>query len=209
MRSAMTMLVILGLAAWAPGCESSSDSDTKGGGVGLADTAGGGDTGQLDDGRSSGADTSSDDGAVGADAAGGADVAATEDTATSEDTATLPDTAASEDTAATQDTAGAEDTAEDTASVEDTSKPTFEMDDEGCLTYGGASALCGAASDKSVCALAATCRPDGDTGQCSIDCEMSPSVGCLDQAAIDCVLDATAAGVCEDLANCAGWYLVY
>jgi hypothetical protein len=113
--------------------------------------------------------------------------------------------AAPVDTTTVEDTA----TAQDTGPAEDTSKPKYEMNPDGCLTYAGAQALCGGQSDKSVCALAATCRADGDQGQCSIDCEMSPSVGCLDQAAVDCVLDAAADGDCEGLAACAGWYLVY
>ena len=95
--------------------------------------------------------------------------------------------------------------------VPDTSPlPDLEFDESGCLTYAGASALCGAKSDGSVCALAATCREDGNASQCSIDCEMSPTgLGCIEEPAVECVVQALAADDCPALAECAGWFLVY
>jgi hypothetical protein len=90
-----------------------------------------------------------------------------------------------------------------------TCPPAMDYDENGCLSYDGATLLCGAGSDGEICGLAATCRDDGNAGQCSIDCEMSSTVGCIDEAAVDCVWQAKVDGDCDALADCAPWYLVY
>ncbi len=85
----------------------------------------------------------------------------------------------------------------------------LEFDTGGCLTFAGAGDLCGSGSDGTVCQFAATCRTDSNTGQCSIDCEMSPTVGCIDKPSAQCVWDAKLAQDCTALAACSGWALVY
>ena len=197
--------IALGLALAFVGCD--SGDDPKGTGQGdtgaSVDTAVGADTATAVD-----TGTTSDSGGPGVDVVVDLDAGAS-------DSGGAPDVVEAVDVVdagpAPVDVSGPADTGApvDVPQAVDVASPTFEMDENGCLTFAGASALCGAASDDSVCGLAATCRPDGDESQCNIDCEMSPTVGCLDQAAIDCVLDATAKGACQDLAGCAGWYLVY
>ncbi|OGQ89168.1 MAG: hypothetical protein A2289_04105 [Deltaproteobacteria bacterium RIFOXYA12_FULL_58_15] len=87
--------------------------------------------------------------------------------------------------------------------------PDLEYDTNSCLTFAGASELCGAASDGDICQLAATCRYDTNASQCSIDCEMSTTVGCLDLTDVECVWTAFQSQNCDAMGECAGWYLVY
>ena len=79
---------------------------------------------------------------------------------------------------------------------------------DGCITFEGAKAFCGFGSDEVMCTFAATCRTDGDIGQCQIDCEMGTTMGCIGPADIQCIIDAVEAQSCDDLKGCA-FKLVY
>ena len=81
----------------------------------------------------------------------------------------------------------------------------YEFDQNGCLTFGSASDLCGFGSDDSACALQLSCH-GGDDGQCKINCEMGTTVKCYKQADVDCLAHAVAAHDCAALDACA-WIL--
>lgn len=80
------------------------------------------------------------------------------------------------------------------------------FDDKGCLTFDGASRVCGAKSDGKVCAQAESCGVITDANQCSINCEMGTSVQCYQQEDVDCIVQATCAGSCDALKSC-NWAL--
>lgn len=71
-----------------------------------------------------------------------------------------------------------------------------------CLTFGGASALCGFESDDSICTFSVGCGASFDLGQCQINCEMGTTVACYEQADADCLIAAMCADDCAALVAC-------
>ncbi len=80
------------------------------------------------------------------------------------------------------------------------------LNDAGCLTYEGASKICGFMSDDAVCAFSLTCATSTDDGQCKINCEMGSTVKCYTAADVKCLEDAVAAKSCSALKAC-NWIL--
>ncbi|MBZ0119704.1 MAG: hypothetical protein K8H88_22135 [Sandaracinaceae bacterium] len=76
-------------------------------------------------------------------------------------------------------------------------------DMNGCLTFAGASTICGFSSDDRICALSVSCGSSTDDGQCKINCEMGTTVRCYREADVTCL---EAAADCTALAAC-GWIL--
>ena len=76
----------------------------------------------------------------------------------------------------------------------------------GCLTFDGASALCGFSSNGSICETSLTCGSSTDEGQCQINCEMGTTVNCYEAGDVQCLVDAACADDCNALAAC-GWIL--
>ena len=84
----------------------------------------------------------------------------------------------------------------------------FEYSDGGCITYGGASKLCGFSSDGKICKASEACAhpTNPNEGQCKINCEMGTTVKCNTRANVSCLLDAVKAGSCSAITAC-GWIL--
>ena len=80
------------------------------------------------------------------------------------------------------------------------------LDDAGCLTFAGASKICGFSSDDAVCSFSVSCGTSTDDGQCKINCEMGTTVKCYNAANVKCLEDAVAARSCSALTACA-WVL--
>jgi len=80
------------------------------------------------------------------------------------------------------------------------------LNDAGCLTFAGASKICGFMSDDSVCAYSVTCGSSTDDGQCKINCEMGTTVKCYTAADVKCLEDAVKAKSCTALKAC-NWIL--
>jgi len=155
------------------------------------------------------------------DAAGGDTSAGTTDTGgTTSDTGTADTggTTGTEDTGTgdtgdtgTADTGTADTGTADTGS-EDTGGATtggaeVEVDEEGCVTWDGASAFCGFKSDGTICEFAEQCATNGDGGNCQIDCEMTTTVACLTKDDVACVEAAVGAEDCAALKECTLWVL--
>jgi hypothetical protein len=81
-------------------------------------------------------------------------------------------------------------------------EPDVEVNPDGCVTYAGAAALCGFASDESICAFAVSCGRTDDVGQCKINCEMGSTFECYEAADVACLRAAKKAGDCDALAKC-------
>jgi hypothetical protein len=109
------------------------------------------------------------------------------------------DDAATDGKAANADSATPEDAGADT-SVD------IPLNDAGCLTFAGASKICGFMSDDSVCAYSVTCGSSSDDGQCKINCEMGTTVKCYTAADVKCLEDAVKAKSCTALKAC-NWIL--
>lgn len=71
-----------------------------------------------------------------------------------------------------------------------------------CLTFGGASDLCGFESDDSICEFSVGCGASTDLGQCQINCEMGTTVQCYALADADCIIAAMCADDCAALTAC-------
>jgi len=71
-----------------------------------------------------------------------------------------------------------------------------------CLTFDGASSLCGFSSDDSICEFAVACGASDDLGQCKINCEMGVTVVCNTEADVDCLIDAMCSDDCGAIAGC-------
>jgi hypothetical protein len=82
------------------------------------------------------------------------------------------------------------------------SKVDVPLNDAGCLTFEGASKVCGFMSDDSVCAYSVTCGSSSDDGQCKINCEMGATVKCYTAADVKCLQDAVKAKSCSALKAC-------
>ncbi|WP_170229888.1 hypothetical protein [Polyangium fumosum] len=82
----------------------------------------------------------------------------------------------------------------------------IEYNAEGCLTYQGAGAVCGSASDGDTCELSVSCMASTDVGQCNINCVMGTTIKCYKEADVKCLVDAVCAGDCDALKAC-GWVL--
>ncbi len=80
------------------------------------------------------------------------------------------------------------------------------LNDAGCLTFAGASKICGFMSDDAVCAYSVTCGSSTDDGQCKINCEMGTTVKCYTAADVKCLEDAVKAKSCSALKAC-NWIL--
>jgi hypothetical protein len=76
------------------------------------------------------------------------------------------------------------------------------MYEKGCLTFQGASALCGFSSDETICELAVSCGQSPDLGQCQINCEMGTTVNCYAEADVACLAQAACAADCDALEAC-------
>ncbi|HEY4223206.1 MAG TPA: hypothetical protein VGO62_17735 [Myxococcota bacterium] len=79
-------------------------------------------------------------------------------------------------------------------------------DGSGCVTFAGASSVCGGASTGDVCAFSLGCGHSDSLDQCSINCEMAATVTCYKDVDVACLEDATNAADCTALAQCA-WIL--
>ncbi len=74
---------------------------------------------------------------------------------------------------------------------------------EQCLTYEGASRVCGVSSDEAICTFAVSCGGSGgDVGQCQINCEMGTTIGCETTEMVACVLSAFCGADCDALTAC-------
>ncbi|HVK70877.1 MAG TPA: hypothetical protein VM694_40760, partial [Polyangium sp.] len=82
----------------------------------------------------------------------------------------------------------------------------IEYNEMGCLTYQGASAVCGFMSDGGACELGVSCMASTDEGQCKINCAMGTTIKCYKEADVKCLVDAVCAGDCDALKAC-GWIL--
>ncbi len=114
------------------------------------------------------------------------------------------DDAGDDDDSATEDD---DDVADDDDSVDDCYPdyvPSFDKD--GCFDWDGASALCGFASDGTMCEFVVACGIVSDTGQCGIDCEMITTVGCFELDVVECMMAATCADDCDAMTAC-GYFL--
>jgi hypothetical protein len=80
------------------------------------------------------------------------------------------------------------------------------LNDAGCLTFAGASKICGFSSDDAICKLSVSCGSSTDDGQCKINCEMGTTVKCYMAADVKCLEDALTAKSCTALKAC-GWIL--
>jgi hypothetical protein len=97
----------------------------------------------------------------------------------------------------------------DSASPQDAAPDTnvdVPLNDAGCLTFAGASKICGFMSDDKVCAFSVGCGTSTDDGQCKINCEMGTTVKCYSAADVKCLEDAVAAKSCAALTAC-NWVL--
>lgn len=72
-----------------------------------------------------------------------------------------------------------------------------------CLTFEGASQLCGFQSDEAICTFSIGCGFSSDMSQCKINCEMGVTVNCNTETNVACVIDAMCAQDCTALAGCA------
>ncbi len=82
----------------------------------------------------------------------------------------------------------------------------YQYSDAGCLAEPSASAICGFASNDSVCSFSVSCQNSTDDSTCKINCEMGTTVGCYTEANVKCLLDAVAAKSCTALKAC-NWIL--
>jgi hypothetical protein len=80
------------------------------------------------------------------------------------------------------------------------------LNDAGCLTFAGASKICGFSSNDEICKLSVSCGSSTDDGQCKINCEMGTTVKCYKAADVKCLENALAAKSCTALKAC-GWIL--
>ncbi len=106
---------------------------------------------------------------------------------------------------ATSDTSTAVDGAKPQDAAPDTNVD-VPLDDAGCLTFAGASKICGFSSDDKVCAFSVGCASSTDDSQCKINCEMGTTVKCYSAADVKCLEDAVTAKSCSALKAC-NWVL--
>jgi hypothetical protein len=78
----------------------------------------------------------------------------------------------------------------------------LEYDAEGCLTFGGASQLCGFSSDGMICSFALECGLSESTSQCGINCEMGTTVMCYTREHVACLRSAASTFNCSAAAEC-------
>lgn len=76
-----------------------------------------------------------------------------------------------------------------------------EYDTDGCLTFGGASDVCGDAQGD-MCQFLVACGLSDDAGQCSIDCTMTTTIACLTETDVTCMTEATCADDCDAARAC-------
>lgn len=76
------------------------------------------------------------------------------------------------------------------------------FDQNGCLTFEGASQICGFNSDEAVCNFALSCELSSSLSQCKINCEMGTAVRCYTQADVLCIAQAFQAESCSALSAC-------
>ena len=100
------------------------------------------------------------------------------------------------DTSADSDTST--DTEADTECLDDVQP---EYDSDGCLTFTGAGEVCGDAQGE-VCTFLVGCGLSSDADQCSIDCTMATTLGCIDETTVDCLIAATCASDCDAAEAC-------
>jgi hypothetical protein len=78
----------------------------------------------------------------------------------------------------------------------------LEYDAKGCLTFGGASRLCGFSSDGSICEFALECGLSESTSQCGINCEMGTTVMCYTRESVACLRSAASTFNCSAASEC-------
>ncbi|MGA7740461.1 MAG: hypothetical protein ABSF35_25200 [Polyangia bacterium] len=79
--------------------------------------------------------------------------------------------------------------------------------DGGCLSYAGASQLCGDGSPGTICAFSAQCGSSTSAGQCMINCTMGAGYSkCYGPSNVACLQNAMAAQNCTAL-NACDWIL--
>jgi hypothetical protein len=74
--------------------------------------------------------------------------------------------------------------------------------ENGCLTFQGASTLCGFSSDDVICELAVRCGLSSDLSQCQINCEMGTTIECYAEADVACLAQAACAADCDAMEAC-------
>jgi hypothetical protein len=90
-------------------------------------------------------------------------------------------------------------------------------DEKGCLTFASAHPTCcrepggglddctgPGGAEPSLCAFMALCELT-TIGQCQIDCEMAPTVFCITEDQVQCVIDAAVADDCVAAESSMGW----
>lgn len=80
--------------------------------------------------------------------------------------------------------------------------PEVEYDGDGCLTFAGASTLCGFSSDGSVCEASVACGTSGDLSQCAINCEMGTTIRCYEADDVACLWTAAQDEDCDAIEAC-------
>jgi hypothetical protein len=79
--------------------------------------------------------------------------------------------------------------------------------DGGCLSYAGASQLCGDGSPGTICAFSAQCGSSTSADQCMINCSMGAGYSkCYGPSNVACLQNAMAAQDCTAFKGC-GWIL--
>jgi hypothetical protein len=82
--------------------------------------------------------------------------------------------------------------------------PTAMYNQDGCLTYASASALCGFSSNGDACKRYESCGR-GTASECQINCEMYTSFTCVERDFVDTCLAAVEKD-CDALSVCQGWF---
>jgi len=81
------------------------------------------------------------------------------------------------------------------------------LSDAGCLTYDGATTLCGDGSAGTICAFSVQCGTSTNAGQCGINCSMGAGFSkCYVAKDVACLQSAMKAQDCTAFRTC-GWIL--
>ena len=81
------------------------------------------------------------------------------------------------------------------------------LNDAGCLTYDGATTLCGDGSAGTICAFSVQCGSSTSASQCGINCSMGAGYSkCYGAKDVACLQNAMKAQDCAAFSSC-GWIL--
>jgi hypothetical protein len=81
------------------------------------------------------------------------------------------------------------------------------LNDAGCLTYDGATTLCGDGSAGTICAFSVQCGTSTNAGQCGINCSMGAGYSkCYGAKDVACLQNALKAQDCVAFSAC-NWIL--